>query len=104
MYSSEILSIAKTVAGPRDEAAGLHGEDLDLDQGVIYVRRSVWRGGKHRLGLRRAFQSTSKAFSFAATTACWEASSVPRCRARLEQWTVASLWRRKADGTLRLMS
>ncbi len=26
------------------EAAGLHLEDVDLDNGVIYVRRSVWRG------------------------------------------------------------
>jgi integrase len=26
------------------EAAGLHLEDLDLDNGVIYVRRSVWNG------------------------------------------------------------
>jgi len=26
------------------EAAGLHMEDLDLDNGVIYVRRSVWNG------------------------------------------------------------
>jgi integrase len=26
------------------EAAGLHLEDLDLDDGVIYVRRSVWNG------------------------------------------------------------
>ena len=26
------------------EAAGLHVDDLDLDNGVIYVRRSVWNG------------------------------------------------------------
>jgi integrase len=26
------------------EAAGLHVDDLDLDNGVIYVRRSVWKG------------------------------------------------------------
>jgi integrase len=26
------------------EAAGLHADDLDLDHGVIYVRRSVWNG------------------------------------------------------------
>ena len=26
------------------EAAGLHLDDLDLDNGVIYVRRSVWNG------------------------------------------------------------
>ncbi len=26
------------------EAAGLHVDDLDLESGVIYVRRSVWRG------------------------------------------------------------
>jgi integrase len=26
------------------EAAGLHLDDLDLENGVIYVRRSVWRG------------------------------------------------------------
>jgi integrase len=26
------------------EAAGLHLEDIDLDNGVIYVRRSVWNG------------------------------------------------------------
>jgi integrase len=26
------------------EAAGLHLGDLDLDNGVIYVRRSVWNG------------------------------------------------------------
>jgi integrase len=26
------------------EAAGLHLDDLDLDNGVIYVRRSVWKG------------------------------------------------------------
>jgi integrase len=26
------------------EAAGLHVEDVDLDNGVIYVRRSVWNG------------------------------------------------------------
>jgi integrase len=26
------------------EVAGLHLDDLDLDNGVIYVRRSVWSG------------------------------------------------------------
>ncbi len=47
------------------ELFGLHVEDLDLDRGVIRVRRSVWRGAevapKTRKGYRDVFIDTTTA-------------------------------------------
>jgi hypothetical protein len=37
------------------EAAGLHLEDLDLDNGVIHVRRSVWNGHQRPTSARGPF-------------------------------------------------
>jgi hypothetical protein len=46
MSSSEILSIAKTVAGPRNQAVGLHREDLD--PGRFHCRRPRSQGSSMR--------------------------------------------------------